>query len=184
MKNKYSLLLLFIAFCCLSVQCKKDEKTELEKLPPITSYGAYTFGCLINGKAWPMSIGTNNLRGEIGYQNFYYNGRLDIECFYRKDPFISIIDENVYFRTNDITGPGLYKISFKDSKNDNFSVIIGSKKYYNSRYEINQNGHAFVNILRFDTVAHIVSGTFQFALFDEQGLTYVTVENGRFDQTS
>src|SRR5258705_5883613 len=35
--------------------CNKNQpkpKTELEKLPPATQTGAYTFGCLVNGKAW------------------------------------------------------------------------------------------------------------------------------------
>jgi len=46
-----------IAIACLTslVHCHRDQprpKTELEKLPAATQTGAYTFGCLVNGKAW------------------------------------------------------------------------------------------------------------------------------------
>lgn len=182
MKNKYTLLLLFTAFCCLGVQCKKDEKTELEKLPPLTTYGANTLGCLINGKAWPASINLEEQGGDIWFQNFYYNGRLTVDCFYDIDFLNPGISEWVLFRTNDITGPGLYKISFEDIQNDNFSVKVDGKTYY-SVDEINKKGYAFVNIARFDTIKHVVSGMFQFTLFDEKGLSYVNIEQGRFDIT-
>ena len=38
----------------MGASCKKNkpQKTELEKLPPVTQTGANTFGCLINGKAF------------------------------------------------------------------------------------------------------------------------------------
>ncbi len=56
MKNNYYLLLFFAAFCYMGVQCKEEEPDkveELAKLPPATTKGRNTFGCLINGKAFP-----------------------------------------------------------------------------------------------------------------------------------
>jgi hypothetical protein len=166
----------------MSVQCKKDEKTELEKLPPLTTYGANTLGCLINGKAWPASINLEEQGGDIWFQNFYYNGRLTVDCFYDKDFLNPGISQRVYFRTNDITGQGLYKISFEDVTNDYFAVYTQYNQYRTGDV-INRNGHAIINIVRFDTIKHVVSGTFQFTLFDEKGLSYVNVEQGRFDIT-
>lgn len=181
MKNNLYSLLLFTAFCCLGIQCKK-EITELEKLPPLTTYGANTLGCLINGKAWPASINLEEVGGYLSFDNFYYNGRLTVDCFYRTHFSNPIISQRVYFRTNDITGQGLYKISFEDVTNDYFAVYTQYNQYRTGDV-INRNGHAIINIVRFDTIKHVVSGTFQFTLFDEKGLSYVNVEHGRFDIT-
>jgi hypothetical protein len=74
------------------------------------------------------------------------------------------------------------KISFEDVTNDYFAVYTQYNQYRTGDV-INRNGHAIINIVRFDTIKHVVSGTFQFTLFDEKGLSYVNVEQGRFDIT-
>jgi hypothetical protein len=63
--KKHTLLLLLLPL--MAMQCKKDTihslnntapcapgdtLCELAKLPAITTTGANTFGCLLNGKAW------------------------------------------------------------------------------------------------------------------------------------
>jgi len=55
--NVLNLLFSCIAIASLTslMHCRRDQprpKTELEKLPAATQTGAYTFGCLVNGKAW------------------------------------------------------------------------------------------------------------------------------------
>lgn len=56
MKKYTTFLIVLLATTLLAASCKKDkaqdDRTELEKLPPITQTGANTFGCLVNGKAW------------------------------------------------------------------------------------------------------------------------------------
>jgi len=45
-------LFLYVLIVCVALMaCKKDPLSPLEQLPPITSTGANTFGCLINGEA-------------------------------------------------------------------------------------------------------------------------------------
>ena len=48
--KKYLLIATALAF---TMCCKKTDglDAELAKLPPVTSTGAKTFGCLVNGKA-------------------------------------------------------------------------------------------------------------------------------------
>jgi hypothetical protein len=44
-------LIFCLAACALFCTCSKDKLSPLEQLPPITSRGANTFGCLLNGEA-------------------------------------------------------------------------------------------------------------------------------------
>jgi hypothetical protein len=56
--KKITLFLLLLPL--LAMQCRKDKNDcpegdkacELAKLPPLTTEGKGTFGCLVNGKAW------------------------------------------------------------------------------------------------------------------------------------
>lgn len=55
-------ILTVLALPLMALQCKKDNPVEancqgdiaceLAKLPPATTEGKGTFGCLVNGKAW------------------------------------------------------------------------------------------------------------------------------------
>ena len=67
-----NLVLLLIAFSSLGLHCKKEEPSELSKLPPITNFGAQTFGCLINGKAWTAEYG----QVQIDFLMVFYQSRL------------------------------------------------------------------------------------------------------------
>ena len=49
MKN---LILIFLATLTLSCCNKDDDKTPIEQLPPATTTGANTAGCLVNGQAF------------------------------------------------------------------------------------------------------------------------------------
>ena len=126
MKNKYTLLLLFASFCCMAVRCKEDEKTELQKLPPITAVGAQTFGCLINGEVFVREDG-DILHGS------YSNGRLRVyfEKVSQLGPgyFVNLTINNYIFKE------GIYKIPYA-IVNNVFSVYIPMpfEASYNNRF--------------------------------------------------
>lgn len=178
MKNKYSLLLLFAAFCCISVQCKK-ERTELEMLPPVTTYGANTFGCLINGRAWPVyEKGSHRIDGT------YYNGKLHITyVIYEPDPNggwgPGTPKDYITLSTNKIHAKGFYAI------NPVFGVDQFSLQYndidYSARYSTNSGVLCYITMHRLDSVKHVISGEFSFSLADREGKSRVNVEHGRFD---
>lgn len=171
--HRIKLLLLFTAFSCLSLHCKHE--SELDKLPPATAVGANTFGCLINEKAWPMG------RGGYQYSNVEYaNGVLNV-AYYLKDNFNNFFDKEwVHITTNKVKKSGIYYIGYNNYKEDFFSVKVNDVAYF-SADAINSFGGMVLHINRFDTMNFIVSGTFEFSLFNESGTSQVKVSSGRFD---
>ncbi|MBX7206522.1 MAG: hypothetical protein K1X81_13945 [Bacteroidia bacterium] len=166
------LLLLLTSLSCLSLHCKKE--SELDKLPPATAIGANTFGCLLNGKAWPIGA-----KGDHMTEVHYSKGILSVRYATRLDPFSSITNESVTLRTNKIHEYGSYFISYNDINEDFFSVGINGN-IYSSAFN-NTNGFAFINISRLDSINHYVSGTFEFSLNDFNNSSKIKVSSGRFD---
>lgn len=176
MENKYSLVLLLAAFCCLGIQCK-EERTELEMLPPVTTYGASTFGCLINGRAWPVyEKGSRILDGT------YYNGKLHITySIYEPDGGWGpgTLMEYITLSTKKIHSKGFYAIQ------PIFGIDQFSLKYdgvdYSARYNSNDGVICYINIHRLDSIKHIIAGEFSFSLSDKDNESRVNIEHGRFD---
>ncbi|MBX7205311.1 MAG: hypothetical protein K1X81_07785 [Bacteroidia bacterium] len=168
------LLLLLASLSCLSLHCKKEED-EINKLPPATSCGAGTFGCLINGKAWPM--------GKDGYhyiQAEFSNGVLDIG-YYIKDDFNNFFDrEWVHLAPKQIDKAGVNIFQMKEISKGFFSVRSNGNAYF-SVDPINENEWASVTIFRIDSINRIASGAFDFSLYNEEGTKKIKVSSGRFD---
>ncbi|MFA7381517.1 MAG: hypothetical protein WC150_13750 [Bacteroidia bacterium] len=175
MKNKYSLVLLLAAFCCMNVQCNKDEKTELEKLPPISTYGANTFGCLVNGDAWPM----NAVSGVLFYDFSYFDGMTVLS--YEINDNNGVIKEGINIVSKRMVKKGFYEIGY-DNNGEFFSAKFDNERYVSGyKKNIDLGRKAIVNILRLDTIQGIISGTFSFSLFNEKGTKEIHITNGRFD---
>ncbi len=175
MKNKFNVLLLFTAFYCLSVQCKKE--SELDKLPPVTTYGANTFGCLINGRAWPVYE-----KGGHRIDGTYYNGKLFINySIYESDGGWGpgTLKESITISTNKIHSKGFYAIQ-PILGEDQVSMRYAGMKY-SARYEANKGVFCYITMHRLDSVKHVISGEFSFSLSDSEGKSRVNVEHGRFD---
>jgi len=166
------LLLLLASLSCLSLHCKKE--SELDKLPPATAIGANTFGCLINGKAWPLGV-----KGSHYWDVSYQNGVLHIQYNIVSDPFNPILIEGVSFETNKIHTSGVFFINF-DNQSENF-VVKYNDVLYRSTQNSNKNGMAYIYINNIDSINHFVSGTFDFSLFDQSATSQVKVSSGRFD---
>lgn len=176
MKNNYYLLLLFAAFCCMGVQCKKEEPDkveELTKLPPATTKGRNTFGCLINGKAFPQS--------SEGYHEkmVYYN---DGELFINYSTNFSTFDlnESISIMLKRLKSEGSYLIEF-GSPIEEFIVVYSKEERFSSTANTNNVGSVTIIITRLDTINQVVSGTFSFKLKNDSGNKEVSVEHGRFD---
>lgn len=178
MKNNYTLLLMLAAIICLGIQCKK-ERTELEMLPPVTTYGAQTFGCLINGRAWPVYE-----KGRHIIDGTYYKGNLNISYdIYEPDPNggwgPGTIKQSVTIRTKKIHTKGFYAIT-RTSSEDQFSVSYADE-FYSAHYASNVSTICYITMHRLDSVKHVISGEFSFSLYDREGSSRVNVEHGRFD---
>lgn len=191
MKNKNVALLLLAAIFCSGIQCNlfEDERAnELKKLPPATSIGANTIGCLFNDKAWPLM--PDLLSYEIIEDMRYENGELVVGFHTRELGWGTFVNAGILMRTNMIHAPGFYFLSFSDPSVTYFSVIKPDGRegeHYDSGDKPNKDGFATVNITRFDTISQpglrkrVVSGTFNFWLRDESGNNTLKVQEGRFD---
>jgi hypothetical protein len=165
----------FVLFCCISLLyagCKKEE--EIDKLPPATASGLGTFGCLINGKAWPIyEKGIHNLHVS------YSNGELDI-YYYIRDDISGLDKEWIRIITSKINKQGYYTLLFNDKNHGNLSARQKEVSYF-SRDIINSNGFAILDISRFDSISNFIAGKFSYSLFDKGGASYIKIESGRFD---
>ncbi|MEO9474344.1 MAG: hypothetical protein ABJG41_02385 [Cyclobacteriaceae bacterium] len=165
MKN--TLLLSFILFfsSCELLDQKKP-KTELEKLPPLTTTGENTFGCLVNGKALVPKRSTKS--GAIFQNNELFIGA-DFDNPNRSISIIvfdgsSVAIGNVFDLTDTLKSYSRYFV--RDQRlcdYDTHSTIVGSLK---------------IGLL--DSENRIISGEFDFTKILGECDT-LRVTNGRFD---
>lgn len=180
--SSLSLVLVLLLFS--SMNCKKPAtdppvdpiKSELEKLPAITTEGKNTFGCLVNGKAW---IPESNFSGisEMGAGYSKTDKDLSIDATIKtKDIFESFLITIQPINHNTIDSFQLVEqIAFKTSF-ANYTLIEPQKP----SFETDSLTTGFCHILRFDSTASIVSGTFYFKAKNQKGDS-VEITNGRFD---
>lgn len=147
---------------------------ENEELPPITTEGKETFGCMVNGNLWLPD-------GDFGksptFAEYSWPGKDTVA--------ISVYADNS-------AEAGSFGILVYDSP----ALIVG-KPYdlrapnCHARFSLAQNSKLCfydsilsgnITLLKLDTKQHIVAGTFEFEAYSEcQGT--VTVTDGRFDIT-
>jgi hypothetical protein len=166
--KKY-LFFLLVLLALTSVKCSKQSQED--QLPPITTNGANTFGCKVDGKVWLPYGGWNvNKLTTFEYINNYTKSGIIIYARNRKNNELS--DLNISLKN--ATDTGIYKIYnqldegllFSDGKN-NFEPI---------------DTFGVVHILRLDTNLNIASGTFSFIGYTDKTHTkQVNISEGRFD---
>ena len=154
------LLLLLASLSCLSLHCKKE--SELDKLPPATTTGRQTFGCLINGKAF---IGDN-------WSKIYHGNYHDELVFIEVE---NEMGDLLFFTEGIITKPGDYVIPYNQPS---MHVFVYQGYYWS---DFTPNGYGFLRITRLDSVQHYIAGQFDFTIFNSIGTASVHVSNGRFD---
>src|SRR5690625_2377022 len=126
-RNVILFLTLSLSFFCTSCDLfswgknNEKEKTELEKLPPPTQTGEFTFGCLVNGKAFVV---TNSYRMTAIYQR----GKLQIGANFE----ILKIDQDLNgVKTVDQDINMILGGSLSEAEKDRFT---GPAKCYNVHY--------------------------------------------------
>jgi hypothetical protein len=166
---KKHLIYIFLLLPLLAMQCKKDTahslnntapcadgdtQCELAKLPPITTSGANTFGCLLNGKAW---LAYSDAPGKQHWRASYYKNSFQVSGkIYNKQKeivtSISVGAYNYFFDTD----------SIKIGVNDYGSGFIIKFSDGCNFYEENEYYDGHMKVLRLDTINRIVSVTFEF----------------------
>lgn len=156
-------------------------------LPPVTTTGANTFGCKVNGKLWlpsKRSIGTLP-KIEGGIVTRYVGGGREKNWY----------DILIFANNNDgsgfqinlsrINSPGVYPLNFTNCV---FAACIQMPSY--GYYYENENRFSAITIeeskvvlIRYDTINKIFSGTFSFKAKAFYGIRKDTIDvtDGRFD---
>lgn len=161
----------------LFVACKK----EVEELPPATQTGANTFGAKVDGKFWVAK----------GFGPFPANDILEARMtgtthlMINARNFASSPNESEFeILVSGITGPGTYQLNNTVGLPASVSYGYYVKRNFSPENEwlTSATYTGSVTLTRLDTVAKVVSGTFQFnALNIYNSPQPISVTEGRFD---
>jgi hypothetical protein len=182
--KKLTLFLLLLPLFAL--QCKKDKDTcpdgdkacELAKLPPLTTEGKGTFGCLVNGKAWLAESST--LIPSI--RSIYYDEEdaYFIESIKESEEMSSLLSFNIV-KFNLYAKQYNLNVYVKDTTSEGTYLYCWDNDGCNRiSYYTNENQTGFFNVQYVDSASQIISGTFNFNAQASNGET-VCVTDGRFD---
>ena len=189
-------LLLLLATLTLSC-CSKDDNTKQDQLPPITTTGANTAGCIINGKVILPKNGFDNLSGNTSYGlrtgagiNFHPPIIGDDYKFFEimnlKDSGKSY---SIYIHINDMpTGVGNYTVGqsnnqyFIDGPNNPQIIVRETINNISGKTFISGANSGTIIISKFDYLNGLYAGTFSCELYDIENPTQIIqVSDGRFD---
>jgi hypothetical protein len=161
------LLILLLAQCD---RCQEEVKpvAEIDKLPPITQSGKFTFGCLVNGKAFIAKHSGKMVA--IYQQGLIQFGADNIIDKFTEQVYITIPDLIELYKSYDLANPTGKARFIRYSPNGN------SNCYYD--FSNTLSGH--VIFTRFDQQKYIVSGTFDFTTV-VPGCDTIRITDGRFD---
>jgi hypothetical protein len=183
--KKITLFLLLLPL--LAMQCRKDKNDcpegdkacELAKLPPLTTEGKGTFGCLVNGKAWLPESNTPVPKLRSTYHDeeqayfleakYYDDNQRSTLLAFNIVQFSLIQHQYVLsvYRTDTIS-QGIYSVCWD---NDGCS----RNSFFTNEIETGTFTVSYV-----DSAKQIISGTFDFVAKASNGET-VCVTDGRFD---
>jgi hypothetical protein len=180
-KQLYTLLLLFSAVAGLGslfLSCDSDDDFTncqgIDCLPPATTTGEGTFGCLVNGEPFVDNSGSFN-------------------CFYQLvdgEYFFSIsaenteaIPRNIRLSTNslELFENNNYQLIEPFDGNAHAAVIFYFQDLQANENTTNQEHSGSISITRLDLDNNIVSGTFNFNIQDTITGKVYNLTNGRFD---
>ena len=176
------LITILLLIVTSSSNCKKNQLSELDKLPPATQTGANTLGCLVNGNAWIPDNGCTLLCPKA--LKFYFDnsngGSFTIQAEYK----------NLGINRHEFIGIGadslLSKKSFA-SNTDNHLFGVTYSNYLSTGFcrsflpndtSVSISGNLVIT--KFDLNNSIISGSFEFTI-SKPSCETIQITNGRFD---
>lgn len=182
---KIRILSLFI-LCLATIACDKDKHGP--DLPPITTTGANTFGCRINGKVW---VPSKRPKGDLPQieGGIVTRGRPDgtVDINWYKLLIFTYSDNTSGFQLflSRINSPGEYPLYYTDCVFPSCLSRPNYVYYYEGENEFSalSQPESKLNLLRYDTINKIFSGTFSFKakIFNGNRVDTINVTDGRFD---
>ena len=187
MKRKFFLIVSLLFFISITVSnCKKEKPSNT--LPPITQTGANTFGCKINGTVWVPYFQCAAFTGPCSEMqtNFIHQN---------SNSFLPLTFQLLVERSNKVNNEGSFYITNLSLGQQPSRAISALGNIYDSinigcvfnnvDYSYNGfpgssqlTGNNFT-ITKLDTVNRILSGVFNFKLY--QWPDSINVTDGRFD---
>lgn len=172
MKNSLALLPA-IALCLLLCTCSKDKN----ELPPITSRGANTFGCLVNGE--PV-IFTDIKQMSGGFKGQYGTNH---EWLPFDSSDIWIFMESTNHRVSLFLNNPIAKTSWNLNQTTNaYPEVVFPKDYIIiDNKKTSEYTRGFFKSENFQNTQPIFSGTFEFECVNPKTCQTLKVTNGRLD---
>jgi len=172
---------LFLIFTCLIIFtfCRKEKPVEPDQLPPITTSGKNTFGCMVNGCVWLPQV----------HVNFGGLHRLTASMNANGVSIVAnkrIVDQNIYqgismgVHSNWLDSMALdypYDSSIFEREGASAVFVDGIA---GCDYETDSINKGYIKFLRIDHTARIFSGIFEF-MVAKPGCDTIRITNGRFD---
>ena len=190
--------ILILATIFLVTSCSKNDNTPtppLDQLPAITTTGANTAGCLIDGqllipKNGSQAIGGSALYGlELNAGNDFHPPTIGGD--YLQVEIANKYDVNgagiILWIKNLSTGAGNYIINQSNGEIDslgpnNNQIIVGIRANGTNKTFYSSSDSGVIIITRFDYYSGIYSGTFNCNLYNKDNpAEKITVTDGRFD---
>ena len=185
MKNNYIILLFCVVFAApfWLASCIKTTDAPLPQpvlqLPPYTTEGKNTIGCLIDGEVFAV---TNNASGILC--EYYFNsfepqlyGTFGVygKKISRPQRYVGINIDTAVFDT------GVYNIAtFTNALDERATVMLEKESF--QRFYCHRGMYGWLHIKKLDTTTKIASGTFEFDAVNENDPSdTVKIRQGRFD---
>ena len=169
--------------------CRKDNlepgtypaPIDYTVLPPATQTGANTFGCLVDGEVWVprvplLAVTYRDISSHVSEKNGTGAGGVTcnlVDLDKRIDNWLSISFGNNYFQTKQFCFPTNIGVTahFKKTNGDG---------YLSNYFDTDEN---CITITKLDTTNNIISGTFQFTMYNDtiNKNDKVIITDGRFD---
>lgn len=169
--KKTILLLTLILF---TLGCDSDDNNDcqgIDCLPEATQTGEGTFGCLVNGEPFVDNSGSFNCFYQFVDGEYFFNISPNFES--KKLVELDLGSNNVNFSN-------ILSFNLSDYSNGNGgAAFFISGEGRNISTNLVYNG--VCNITNFDLQDNIISGIFEFEVFDEVTQTLYIITDGRFD---
>lgn len=164
----------------------KPTPPQADTLPPITTEGLNTAGCLVDGEVWlPKPGGAFKPAIDCEYypriegSDPRFWGALQLDLARHSNDSTEGYIQVAHGWIFDVADYSLYR------NHDNPDRYGGGGRLYGTprgSYNTTENPNNFLSILKLDTVNQIISGTFQFDAINEDDITdTIKIRDGRFD---
>ena len=159
--------------------CKENEEDKPDKfaMPPLTSKGANTMGCFINGESFVGDVdfdpfmGSGNRTSPVVY---YYKGEvIYIRCNDKNKNNNSV---SIIFNFNDSIG----KYDLPEYTDYGYSKFIDFSYLGGKQYRVIMDEPHWVKVSGYEE-NKFISGTFRFTGVNKDAGDTVRITNGRFD---